>query len=219
MMSLRRSPVTAGLLITIATVFVFEIMGGAMKHDPVLANAVLANMGAIVPGLFPRHEYWRLLAAMFLHAGWLHVLSNSWALYQLGGLYELMFGSARFTAIYFISGICASVASAIHLQHASNLSVGASGAVFGVLGAFIFSIRRSPQWRHEPWTKSLLSQLVFWIVVNLALGASIEVIDNTAHVAGLIVGLILGFIPHRVPPPPPNARVIDVMPYHVGNGG
>jgi len=205
MMSLRRSPVTAALLMIIGTVFVLEIMGGALQDE-----SLLANMGAILPDLFARHEYWRLLAAMFLHAGWLHVLSNSWALYQLGALYELMFGSARFVAIYFITGLCASVASAIHLQHAPGASVGASGAIFGILGAFIFSIRRSPQWRHEPWTKGLISQLVFWISVNLVLGASIKVIDNTAHVAGLIVGLLLGFIPHRVPPPPPNSRVIDV---------
>jgi rhomboid protease GluP len=208
MMSLRRSPVTSALLIAIGAVFVFEITGGALNDD-----SVLENMGAILPDLFARHEYWRLIAAMFLHAGWLHVLTNSWALYQLGGLYEAMFGSVRFTAIYFVTGLCASVASAVHLQHVPGASVGASGAIFGILGAFIFSIRRSPQWRHEPWTKSLLSQLVFWIVVNLALGASIKVIDNTAHIAGLVVGLLLGFIPHRIPPPPPNTRVIDVMPY------
>ncbi|HEY8182070.1 MAG TPA: rhomboid family intramembrane serine protease, partial [Thermoanaerobaculia bacterium] len=159
-------------------------------------------------GLLARREYWRLVAAMFLHAGWLHWFLNSWALYQLGTLYETMFGSPRFAAIYFISGIVASTASSMHMKE--GLGVGASGAIFGILGAFIFSIRRSPLYRNQPWTKSLMSQLVFWIVVNIAIGASFKFIDNTAHIAGLITGLVLGLIPHRVPPPPPGEVLIDL---------
>ena len=56
----------------------------------------------------------------------------------------------------------------------------------------------------------MISQLVFWIVVNIAIGFSFPFIDNTAHIAGLITGLILGFLPHRVPPPPPRDMVIDL---------
>ena len=144
---------------------------------------------------------------MFLHGGWLHWLANSWALYQLGTLYEVLFGSKRFTAIYFTTGIIAGIASAV--AHAGP-AVGASGAIFGILGAFIFSIRRSPLYRNQPWTRGLIGQLVFWIVVNIAIGYSLPFIDNVAHVGGLISGLILGFIPHRVPPPPPRESVIDV---------
>ena len=125
-----------------------------------------------------------------------------------------MFGSVRFATVYFISGIVASVASSFTVHGAS---VGASGAILGILGAFIFSIRRSPQWRHEPWTKGLLSQLIFWAVLNIALGFSVEFIDNTAHIAGLTAGLLLGLIPHRVPPPPPSRTVIDVYPYDEGS--
>ncbi len=89
-------------------------------------------------------------------------------------------------------------------------AVGASGAIFGILGAFIFSIRRSPQYRHQPWTRSLISQLVFWILVNIAIGFSVKFIDNAAHLAGLVTGLLLGFLPHRVPPTPPRDLVVDV---------
>jgi len=145
---------------------------------------------------------------MFLHGGWLHWFLNSWALYQLGTLYETLFGSTRFAMIYFISGIVASTASSMHMKE--GLGVGASGAIFGILGAFIFSIRRSPLYRNQPWTKSLISQLVFWIVVNIAIGVSFKFIDNTAHIAGLITGLLLGLIPHRVPPPPPGEMLIDL---------
>ena len=203
---LSRAPVTAALLAIIAIVFLIEWGTGAIWDD----NA-LAQMGAILPMhvMAERGEYWRILSGMFLHGGFLHWAANSWALYQLGMLYEIMFGSARFTLVYFVTGLVASIASAMRLPPGGS-SVGASGAVLGILGAFIFSIRRSPQWRHEPWTKNLLSQLMFWAVLNLILGASVPYIDNTAHIAGLITGLILGFIPHRVPPPPPSRGVIDV---------
>jgi rhomboid protease GluP len=203
----KQTPVTVVILLLIAVMFGCEVLFGAFRND-----ATLVAMGAIVPGTLERHEYWRLLAAMFLHGGWLHWAVNSWAIYQLGSLYEAMFSSRRFALIYFATGLCASVASAMNLgQHGA--SVGASGAMFGILGAFIFSIRRS-QWRHEPWTRGLTSQLVFWGLVNLAFGASVSFIDNTAHVAGLVSGLILGaVIPHRVPPPPPGSHVVDVQPY------
>jgi len=154
-----------------------------------------------------RGELWRLIASMFLHGGWLHWLANSWALYQLGTLYEVLFGSKRFALIYFSTGIIAGLASSMY-NHGP--AVGASGAIFGILGAFIFSIRRSPVYRHQPWTRGLIGQLVFWIVVNIAIGYSLPFIDNVAHMGGLISGLLMGLIPHRVPPPPPRDSVIDV---------
>lgn len=202
---LSRAPVTAGLLAIITIVFVIELALGATRNDE-----LLIQMGAIVPGMLQEHQYWRIFAAMFLHGNILHWAANCWALYQLGMLYEVMFGSARFTLIYFVTGAIASIASSLY---AHGASVGASGAILGILGAFIFSIRRSPQWRHEPWTKSLLSQLVFWALLNVALGFTVTFIDNVAHIAGLVSGLLLGFLPHRVPPPPPGRSVIDVQPY------
>jgi rhomboid protease GluP len=214
------APVTKTLLILIACVFVIELVfggpslrGGMNLFVADINPALLQTLGAIVPGMFVRHEYWRLVAAMFLHANVLHWLFNSWALYQLGSLYESMFGSRRFALTYFVTGICASIASAIHAGTTNGSSVGASGAIFGILGAFIFSIRRSPQWRHEPWTRRLTSELVFWALINLAFGLSVQFIDNTAHITGLVSGLLLGLIvPHRVPPPPPSSGVIDVSP-------
>ena len=201
----RFTPVTTALLAIITIVFGYEVLTNAFASD-----VALDRMGAIVPGLLERGEYWRLVAAMFLHGGWLHWFLNCWALYQLGTLYETLFGSPRFTLIYFVSGICASAASSLHMQE--GVGVGASGAIFGILGAFIFSLLRSPQYRHQPWTRSLINQLVFWIAVNIVIGFSFKFIDNTAHIGGLIAGLILGFLPHRVPPPPPGAMVIDVPP-------
>ncbi len=202
---LSRAPGTAAILATITVVFAFEWISGALWDDQ-----KLVEMGAIIPGLLDRHEYWRIFTAMFLHGNLLHWAANCWALYQLGMLFEVMFGSVRFLTTYFVTGACASIASSLFTHGAS---VGASGAILGILGAFIFSIRRSPQWRHEPWTRSLIAQLVFWAVLNIILGFSVAYIDNVAHIAGLVSGLILGFIPHRVTPPPPGGATIEVRPY------
>lgn len=209
MFRFKRAPVTGVLLVVILIVFGVEVANGAIENDD-----VLISMGAIVPGMLAFHEYWRAVAAMFLHANFLHWALNSWALYQLGTLYEMMFGSVRFTITYFVTGILASCASSIFLH---GPSVGASGAILGILGAFIFSIKGHPQWRDQPWTRSLMKQLMFWAVLNIILGFSVKNIDNVAHLTGLGSGLLMGLIPHRVPPAPPSQAVIDVTPRHYGS--
>lgn len=205
----KKAPVTRAILILIALVFAYEVFKGNAWDDP----RQLVQLGALVPWSMMDGEYWRLVTAIFLHGGWLHWFANSWAIYQLGTLYEVLFGSKRFALVFFVSAICASIASSLHIQGAG---VGASGGVFGLLGAFIFSIWRSPQYRHQPWTKGLLGQILFWTVVNLVIGFQFPYIDNVAHVGGLIAGLALGFLPHRVPPPPPGSSVIEVRPYDDG---
>jgi rhomboid protease GluP len=201
---IKRAPVTMLLLAVIATVWGFQVAGGKEQ---------LIELGGILPWRYMDGQYWRLLTAVFLHGGWLHWFANSWAIYQLGSLYEVLFGSKRFALIFFVSGICASFASSLHVE---GVGVGASGGVFGILGAFVFSIWRSPQYRRQPWTKNLLGQLLFWTVINLYIGFQLPFIDNVAHVGGLAAGLLLGFIPHRVPPPPPGESVIEVQPYDDG---
>ena len=200
----RRAPVTFTLLALITIVFALE---------KVIGEETLFKLGAILP--FQYGQYWRYVTGMFLHQGWLHWGSNAWALYNLGTLYEALFGGRRFAFIYFASGIFASLASSV----TGHVSVGASGAIFGILGAFIFSILRSPQYRNQPWVKGLVGQVIFWIVVNLVIGSQFPMIDNTAHVGGLIAGLLLGFIPHRVPPPPPSTHVIEVSSRPYDEGG
>jgi rhomboid protease GluP len=207
----RRAPVTFTLLAIIAIVFAVEYWTNAVNDDE-----VLYGLGAILPLKDLHGQYWRFLTGMFLHAGVLHWLVNSWAIFQLGTLYEALFGSKRFALVYFVSGLAASLASSLH---GMGMSVGASGAVFGVMGAFIFSILRSPRYRHQPWVRGLVGQIVFWIILNLAIGASIKVIDNAAHVGGLVAGLLLGLIPHRTPPPNPRESIIDVRPQPYDEGG
>ncbi len=201
-------PVTVGLMIAILMVFVVELMNGIPLVGVGREDLpTLARLGAIVPWLVEQGEWWRLVAAMFLHIGLLHLLVNLWALYQLGYVFEAMFGSTRFVAFYFLTGVSASLTSAILREE--GLSAGASGAIFGILGALIVAIRRSPVWRHEPWTKGFTQQLMGWAALNVIIGFTFPGIDNYAHLGGFVAGLLLGFIPHRLPPPPPNRMVIE----------
>jgi len=196
------APVTGLILLAIFIMFGVEWFTGALDDGD-----KLYRLGAIYPTLITNHEYWRAITGMFLHAGPVHLLANTFSLWQLGTLYEAMFGSVRFAIFYFATGIIASFASA-YFTH--DLALGASGAVLGILGAFIFSILRSPQWRHQRWTRGLIGQLIFWAAINLLLPLQIKNIDGVAHAAGLISGLLLGLIPHRVPPPPPSGMTIEV---------
>lgn len=204
------SPATLLLMGAILVGFGIEIYTGAWRNW-----RALAELGAIVqPYVIQDGEYWRLLTAMFLHGDGtiqgdvLHLGMNLYALWQLGRLYEMMFGTRRFVLIYFVSGIAASITS---LLHNAGASVGASGAIFGILGAFIFSIRRSPRWRNERWARGVVQQLMFWMIANIVIGFMIPQIDMAAHIGGLVTGLILGAtLPQKEPPVPPSQAVIDV---------
>jgi rhomboid protease GluP len=199
-------PVTMTLLIACVAVFLLELATGATRN-----MAVLVYLGAIVHGLLADGEYYRLVTAMFLHGGFLHLFLNMWALYQLGMIFEAMFGSWRFLLTYFVAGIAASVVSSIFIP-VGVPGVGASGAIFGILGALIVSIKRSPLWRGREWTRILTRQLSVWAGINILIGFSVPGIDNAAHIGGFVAGLILGLFPHRVPPPPPGEMVIEARP-------
>jgi len=208
------TPATIGITAAILVGFGYEIFTGAWKN-----GYLLAWMGAIVPELVIGHgQYWRLLSAMFLHGDGtvqgtlLHLAVNLWSLWQLGRLYEMMFGTKRFLFVYLVTGLIASVASLLSMPP-NGSSVGASGAIFGVLGALIFSIKRSPRFRNERWARNIVQQLLFWIVVNVVIGFTMPQIDMAAHIGGLLSGLILGaLLPHHEPPIPPSQAVIDVTP-------
>jgi rhomboid protease GluP len=206
-----RMPMTKLILVLITLSFFAEVVNGVRPFGVGEESLpALYRMGAIAPGTIEQGQWWRLVAAMFLHIGVLHLLINMWALLQLGGVFETMFGSRRFLATYLVSGLAASLASAWFID--ATISAGASGAIFGILGALILAISRSPVWRHEPWARSLVRQLIIWAGINVFIGFSFPGIDNNAHLGGFAMGLLLGLVPHKVPPPPPNQMTIDIEP-------
>ncbi|HEX2645566.1 MAG TPA: rhomboid family intramembrane serine protease [Thermoanaerobaculia bacterium] len=186
MLSLRQTPVTILLLAAIAAAFGLEMMRGATDD----ARALVALGANYPPAVLQQGQWWRLVTSMFLHGGFLHLFFNGWALVQLGGLFERWIGSGRLVLTYFATGICGSLASVLFTN---NVSVGASGAIFGLLGALIaFLLRRRN--RLAAGGKSILSQLVFWAGLNLILGASMPMIDNFAHIGGLVAGFVVGLL-------------------------
>ena len=194
MSTLRRSPATTVLLAAIVAGFLLQLLLGDRL------TVLGANFGPFVR----QGEYWRLVTSMFLHGGFFHLLVNAWALFQLGPLFELLLGSGRLLLVYFASGIAGSFASVLFND---NPSVGASGAIFGLMGALIAFLLR----RREiltPAAKSLLGQLVMWAGINIVLGTSSPQIDNAAHLGGCAAGLLFGFLlqprhmePEPLPPP------------------
>jgi len=210
----KGTPATGFLIVAIVIGFGIEIITGAWTDGD-----ELAKLGAISRHLIVDHgEWWRLVSAMFLHGNGtiqgtlLHILMNLWALFQLGTLYEIMFGTRRFVWIYFITGIIASLTSMVVT---GGPSVGASGAIFGILGAFVFSVRRSPRWRHDRVARSVAKQCVFWGILNIAVASRIPQLDNAAHIGGRGAGLLLGLVwpQPTLPGTPPAQAVIDVTPH------
>lgn len=178
---MRRAPVTRLLLIAIVAVFGLQIWGETSGTDLVALGA--NERAAVLAG-----EPWRLLTSMFLHGGLLHLALNAWGLYQLGTLFESWLGSTRMLLTYFVAGIAGSLASIAWTQVPS---VGASGAIFGLLGALIaFLLRRHGQLSSQG--KSILSQLVMWAVINVFFGLQSPGIDNAAHLGGCAAGFLVG---------------------------
>ena len=175
----RRTPITTLLLISIAVGFVLQVfLGDAF-------TSAGANYG---PAVFQGGQWWRLVTSMFLHGGIAHLLLNGWGFFQLGALFEVWLGSVQLLLVYFASGIAGSLASA---YFGDVPSVGASGAIFGVLGALIAFLLRRHQFL-TPQAKSLLFQLVGWAVINVFFGFSTPGIDNAAHLGGCAAGFLLG---------------------------
>ena len=144
---------------------------------------VLIDFGAKVNTLIQAGEVWRLLASTFIHIGIIHLVFNLYALWALGPLTEESLGHRRFFMIYILSGLGGSIASFLF---SPALSAGASGAIFGLLGALLFFSYKRP----ALWKSGLGMNLVVVILVNLGFGLVQPGIDNFAHLGGLITGTI-----------------------------
>jgi rhomboid protease GluP len=135
-------------------------------------------------------EYYRFLTAMFLHGGWLHIAFNGYALYSLGGEAERIYGTPRFLLLYFIAGLAGGVAS---YAFSPWPSVGASGAIFGLIGGLAAFYYASREFLGEI-ARQQLGSLLTVIMINLFIGFSTPMIDNYAHIGGLLGGAVVGFL-------------------------
>jgi len=154
------------------------------------SGSELVQWGANAGALTLSGEWWRLLTCVFIHGSLLHIAFNMWCLWDLGALSESLYGRWTFGALYLICGLGASIASVIWNVHV--LSVGASGAIFGLAGALIAAFKLGEFSVPRAALSGTLRSLVVFVGFNLIFGAASHVTDNAAHVGGLITGLILG---------------------------
>ncbi len=152
----------------------------------------LIEMGALVGQYTVEYkEWWRLLTAMFLHGGMTHILMNMFSLYLIGRGLEVYFQKKAYLSIYFFSGVIGGLASLY--MHPLSVGVGASGAIFGVFGALagFFLAHRD---KIAQQSKQFIKDFGIVLGLNLVLGFSIESIDVSAHIGGLVIGMIGGFV-------------------------
>ena len=174
------------LAINIAVWLLMQFVGGFFNNDVDL----LLRFGAMFGPLIAAGEYWRLFTAMFLHAGILHLFLNGFALFIFGRLVEGVYGNLRFTLIYLLAGLAGGVLS--YMFNRTAIAVGASGAIFGILGAFAayFVVHRHAL---GEMGRQNLTGLAVIAAINLAIGLAIPGIDNWAHFGGLVGGFVMGF--------------------------
>jgi rhomboid protease GluP len=164
---------------------------------------VLLQCGASYTGMPLAQEWWRLITSMFVHGGVIHLAANVLALLQLGYLLEGLFGSAAVAVSFSAGGTIAGLIAIASPGSAPGTEyVGASGAIFAIAGTLLVGLRgvRAPE--HGVWPHRLSSRLVGCLAVNLVLGLLVSAvatwadlgfaIANTAHVAGLIAGVVIG---------------------------
>ena len=144
--------------------------------------------GMSVNGLIAAGEWWRVITSMFLHGGFMHILFNMFSLFLFGPELEKIAGKMRFLTVYFLAGIFGGAAT-FATQDAYYASVGASGAIFGIIGAFgalVYYTRKSfPQLRQIILPIIVVSVLMTFLQPN---------INVAAHLGGLVTGFVLGLV-------------------------
>lgn len=180
----QKTPASWVILGAIAAMYgLSELLGGST--DP----GVLLRMGANFRPLVQNGEVWRLVTASFLHIGLLHLAVNGYSLFVVGPMIEKLYGSLKFTAIYVFAGLTGALAS--YLFNPGSISAGASGALFGLLGAMLMMGLRRYDAVPDHEKRQLRSVALVTLLVNLALGLKIPGIDNFCHVGGLLGGTLL----------------------------
>jgi rhomboid protease GluP len=165
-------------------------VGTPLGEGLLLQPREVLALGALIPALVAEGEVWRLLTSVFLHSGFAHLVLNMISLYFLGSFAEVSFGRGRFLTLYILSGIAGGLAY-LYFGAFNSPAVGASGAIFGLLGGvFGFAIRRGTFSLRNP----VINQLLILTAINLFLGATIPNVSNTAHLGGLAGGFVFGYL-------------------------
>jgi conserved hypothetical protein len=179
--SFKKPIVTYSLIFICILVFILMYVLGNGSTD----NYTLLIFGANVDTLTKNGDYYRLFTSMFLHIGILHLLCNMYSLYIIGKEVENVFGKVKYLIIYLLSGIAGSILS-LAFNH-NTICAGASGAIFGLLGALLYFGYYYRTYLGATLTRSIIPV----IVLNLIIGFTSSGIDNAAHIGGLVGGILI----------------------------
>ncbi|MDD5936873.1 MAG: rhomboid family intramembrane serine protease [Clostridiales bacterium] len=172
-------------------ILVFVILNVTNTYDAVVDAGKLYWMA-----ISENHEYYRIFTCMFLHGGVSHLLNNMLILSCIGGILEKRIGWLRYSIVYLLSGIVAgSVSLIVNMDEAYVGSIGASGAIFGVVGAVLWIVLIN-KGRVENLSKK---QMLLFVIFSLYGGFSNQGVDNAAHIGGLIGGFLLAILIYRKP--------------------
>ncbi|KAK6926274.1 Peptidase S54, rhomboid domain [Dillenia turbinata] len=163
-----------------------------LKENPLFgpSSSTLLKMGALERSrVVEKHQGWRLVTCIWLHAGLIHLLANMLSLVFIGIRLEQQFGFLRVGLIYLLSGFGGSILSSFFIEN--YISVGASGALFGLLGAMLSELLTN--WSIYSNKAAALITLIFIVAINLAVGI-LPHVDNFAHIGGFWTGFLLGFV-------------------------
>lgn len=176
----RKKTIVVTNILIIINVIIFALeMAGIISGNDFGMNADYVKGG----------EYYRLLTSAFFHASLLHLVCNMYSLYIIGTQLETVLGKIKFLGVYLISAIMSSLLSGV-INGGDIMSVGASGAIFGLMGAMLYF-----GYHYRLYLGSVMvSQIVPIIIMNLFLGFMISGVDNFGHIGGLIGGLFAGMM-------------------------
>jgi len=192
-------PSTACSVIILVTIVVYaaswyltqQVSSNAMVAAPSLGGingGVLQELGAKSPLIIISHQWWRLVTAIFLHAGLFHIGMNLWCLFDLGPQVEALFGASKFVVFYLVTGVAGFLLSLF--WNPFGTSIGASGAVLGLIGVLI-----GASFHHGGLGKAYRGTLWRWVIYILIFGLlPFFAVDNAAHIGGLVAGLALGYV-------------------------
>ena len=189
----RIPPVTAVLIAANIILFLLiEIVSGSTEK-----SSVLIRWGAAYVPLVRGGQWWRLPAAMFLHAGIRHLLNNMLVLYVMGIHLEYLLGSIKYTALYFAGGLAAGYISLRWYESVGKAAVfvGASGAIFAVIGGLLWIIIRNKGRADGLSLRQMLIMLAFSLYLGLVDGS----VSNISHISGLIAGFVICILIYRKP--------------------
>ena len=182
--SYKKPVITYAIIAICIIAFIMMYLFGNGSED----SLTLIYFGANLDVLTKAGQYYRLFTCMFLHIGIMHLLLNMYSLYIIGKEVEGLFGKAKYLVIYVLSGICGSILSMAFAHN--TVSAGASGAIFGLLGALLYI---GYYYRTYLGTAIRTSVLPV-IVLNLIIGFLSPGIDNAAHIGGLVAGVLTAML-------------------------